>query len=85
MTYTEFKVGGESIAGMMEMDAEFPAEVPAHWLVYVEVADTAASLAKAQELGASMQVPVVDYPGGQFAVIVDPQGAALGIMTPAEH
>ena len=83
MAYTEFKVGGESVAGMMEMTGEFPAEVPSHWLVYVEVADTAASLAKAESLGASVQVPVVDFPGGTFAVIVDPQGAMLGLMTPA--
>lgn len=83
MPYTEFKVDGESVAGMMEMTSEFPAEVPPHWLVYVEVADTAESLAKAQELGAAVQVPVVAFPGGTFAVISDPQGAALGIMTPA--
>ncbi|HUP84885.1 MAG TPA: VOC family protein [Acidimicrobiales bacterium] len=83
MPYTEFKVDGESVAGMMEMTAEFPSEVPAHWLVYVEVADTAASLAEAVSLGGSVQVPVVDFPGGQFAVIVDPQGAAFGIMTPS--
>jgi predicted enzyme related to lactoylglutathione lyase len=83
MAYTEFKVEGESVAGMMAMTDEFPPEVPAHWLVYIEVADTAASLAKAESLGATVQVPVVDFPGGQFAVFVDPQGASLGIMTPS--
>ena len=82
MPYTEFKVGGESVAGMMGMTDEFPAEVPPHWLVYLEVDDVAASLAKGQELGGSMQVPVVDFPGGQFAVLTDPQGAAFGIMRP---
>jgi predicted enzyme related to lactoylglutathione lyase len=85
MAYTEFKVGGESVAGMMQMTDEFPAEVPPHWLVYIEVADTAAALGKAQELGAGVQVPVVDFPGGKFAVLTDPQGAAFGVMTPAPH
>lgn len=83
MPYTEFKVGGESVAGMMEMDANMPAEVPPHWLVYVEVADTDASASQAVSLGGSVMVPGTDFPGGRFAIITDPQGAALGLMTPA--
>ena len=85
MPYTEFKLGGESIAGMMEMGGHMPAEVPPHWLVYIEVADTDAAASKAAELGGAVVVPGTDYPGGRFAVVTDPQGATLGLMTPASH
>jgi predicted enzyme related to lactoylglutathione lyase len=83
MPYTEFKLGGESIAGMMEMGGHMPPEVPPHWLVYIEVADTDATVDKATSLGGSVVVPGTDFPGGRFAVLVDPQGASLGVMTPA--
>lgn len=82
MPYTEFKLGGESVAGMMEMGGHMPAEVPPHWLVYVEVADTDGAVDRATSLGGSVVVPGTDFPGGRFAIVVDPQGATLGVMTP---
>jgi hypothetical protein len=85
MPYTEFKLGGESIAGMMEMGGHMPAEVPPHWLVYFEVADTDAAVSSATSLGGSVVVPGTDFPGGRFAVVSDPQGATFGLMTPAPH
>jgi predicted enzyme related to lactoylglutathione lyase len=85
MPYTEFKLGGESIAGMMEMGGHMPAEVPPHWLVYIEVADTDAAVAKVSDLGGAVMVAGTDFPGGRFAVVGDPPGAAFGIMTPAPH
>lgn len=82
MPYTEFKLGGESVAGMMEMGSHMPAEVPPHWLVYVEVTDTDGAVDRATSLGGSVVVPGTDFPGGRFAIVVDPQGATLGVMTP---
>ena len=87
MTYTEFKVpgGGEndSVAGMMDMPPEVPAEVPAYWLVYLEVADVDAAATKVGELGGSITVPAMDFPGGRFALATDPQGAMFGLMSDA--
>jgi predicted enzyme related to lactoylglutathione lyase len=83
MPYTEFKLGGESIAGMMEMGPQMPAEVPPHWLVYIEVADTDGAVGRAASLGGSVVVPGTDFPGGRFAVVADPQGATFGVMTPS--
>lgn len=84
MPYTEFQLGGESIAGMMEMSSDLPAEVPPHWLVYLGVDDVDAAVTQAQGLGASVMVPGMDFPGGRFAVLADPQGAPFGIMKPDE-
>jgi hypothetical protein len=80
MDYTEWKNGGTSIGGMMEMPAMVPAEVPAHWLVYFAVADADATVATAEKLGATVFVPPTDIPPGRFSVLADPAGAAFGII-----
>jgi predicted enzyme related to lactoylglutathione lyase len=77
MPYTEFQVGGRSVAGMMARPPMMPAEVPNHWGVYFAVDDLAASLAKATELGATAMVGTIDTPAGQVAPITDPTGASL--------
>ncbi len=43
MAYTEWQVGGRSVAGMMAKPPMMPAEVPPHWAVYFAVADTDAA------------------------------------------
>ncbi|MND08989.1 Glyoxalase-like domain protein [compost metagenome] len=67
----------------MEMGGHMPAEVPPHWLAYVEVADTDRTAEEATSRGGSVVVPGTDFPGGRFAIITDPQGATLGVMTTA--
>ncbi len=80
MSYTEWKLGDRSIAGMMMMPAMAPAEIPAHWLVYFGVDDTDASVAKATEFGATTLVPPTDIAPGRFAVLADPDGAAFAVI-----
>lgn len=82
--YVAFTLGGREIAGMMPMDAHWPAEIPAHWMVYFAVDDTDATAARAAELGGSVSVPPTDIPPGRFAVLDDPQGATFSViaMTP---
>ncbi len=80
MVYTEWKLGDETVGGMMEMGEQFPAEVPPHWLVYFAVDDCDGSVAKAGQLGASVLSPAMDIPVGRFAVLADPQGAAFGLI-----
>nr|MBA2540470.1 VOC family protein [Deltaproteobacteria bacterium] len=54
---------------------------PHAWLPYVAVANTDATAEKAKKLGATIVVPPTDIPNvGRFAVLVDPQGSALGIL-----
>jgi uncharacterized protein len=83
MTYTEWKLGDEPVAGMLAMPDMVPAEVPAHWLVYFAVDDADGSVAKATELGATTLVPPTDIPPGRFAVLADPDGAAFAIIKTA--
>jgi predicted enzyme related to lactoylglutathione lyase len=78
--YTEFQLGGESIAGGQEMNKMVPAQVPSYWLVYFAVSDVDKSSKTATQAGAKELVAPMDFPGGRFAILNDPQGAAFGIL-----
>ena len=51
------------------------------WLTYVGVADLEAALAAAESKGGRVIHPITGLAsdGGRYAVIVDPQGAAIGL------
>ena len=78
--YTEFQLAGESIAGGQEMQPMVPAQVPSHWLVYFAVGDVDTSFKKAIGAGAREMVAPMDFPGGRFAILSDPQGASFGLL-----
>jgi uncharacterized protein len=77
--YTEFKLGGRSIAGAVPMGPEQEG-APPYWLVYLTVADVDASASKVEELGGKLMVPPMDFPGGRFSIVMDPHGSAFGLM-----
>ncbi len=77
MEYTMFNLGERPVAGMVKPPAE-KADAPTTWINYVTVEDLEATVAKAQELGARLCMPVTEVPGkGSFAGLVDPQGAPI--------
>lgn len=77
--YTEWKNGGESIGGMMQIQPEW-GDVPPNWMSYVMVADADQTAEKAKSLGGNIYMGPQDIPNmGRFAVIADPQGAAFAI------
>jgi predicted enzyme related to lactoylglutathione lyase len=80
MTYTEFKVGDKSVAGMMAMNPEVPAQVPSYWMPYFEAHDIDASFAEAKALGATPIMGVETMPQLRFAILRDPQGATFGLL-----
>lgn len=82
MTYTMFTAGGTPIGGLMDLPQDArKAGAPPSWIGYVAVDDVDASAAKAKSLGGSVLVPPTDIPEvGRFAVIADPQGAALAMI-----
>jgi hypothetical protein len=83
--YTEFQVGGKSIAGMMAMMPEH-GDAPAHWLPYVMVNDCDAIARKATELGGKSCVAPLDIEKvGRFTVFADPAGAVLAVIKLAQH
>ena len=83
--YTQIEHDGVPIAGALEMNTQIPAETPSYWLIYVTVDDVDARFQKAIELGGSEMVAPQDMPGGRFAIVSDPQGAAFGILNVQEQ
>ena len=82
MTYTLFKRGDASAAGMMQIQPEM-GPIPSHWLSYFMVDDADAKIARAQSLGAQILVPAQTVPNvGRFAILKDAQGAPFGVLGP---
>jgi predicted enzyme related to lactoylglutathione lyase len=82
--YTVFNSGADGVAGMMPLMPEMQAQgVPPNWTGYVCVDDCDAAAAKVESLGGSVRSTATDIPGiGRFAVVADPAGAVIAIMTP---
>lgn len=80
------KLGDEMVAGMMDMkDLPIGDEIPAHWLMYLEVSDVDAAAQGTAAMGGVIMRPPWDVPGvGRIALVMDPGGAALGLMTSAD-
>jgi uncharacterized protein len=79
-TYTELKVGGASVGGMMDVTGRLPDEVPAHWLTYFAVGNTDAAVEQVKAGGGSVAFGPVDIPAGRFAIVTDPAGAAFSVI-----
>ena len=78
MEYTSFNLGHTGIAGMLT--------IPGHvaWIGYISVEDVDAHIEKIVEAGGKLWKPATDVPGMlRFAVMSDPQGAAIVVFTPS--
>lgn len=81
-TYYLLKTGDKLRAGLMKLPMP---EAPTMWQPYVRVADCDATATQGPALGAQLVVPPTDIPGvGRFAVLVDPLGASIAVITPIE-
>ena len=58
------------------------AEIPGGWLIYITVADVAASAAACIANGGQLVVEPRALAGGQFCVIKDPNGATSALYQP---
>jgi predicted enzyme related to lactoylglutathione lyase len=83
--YTEFLLGDARIAGGTEMNPMVPAQVPSYWMVYFTVSDVDGSFRTAVESGAREMLAPMDFPGGRFAILTDPQGAVFGLLKTRER
>jgi predicted enzyme related to lactoylglutathione lyase len=80
--YVEFQIDGESVAGAWAMTAEQMAGAPSQWMVYFAVDDIDASFRTAIDNGGREVTAPQAYPGGRYAILTDPQGAAFGLLAP---
>jgi len=75
--YTTFNLGDTGMAGMLQMSGH------SAWIGYIAVDDVDAHIEKIVEAGGKLWRPATDVPGMlRFAVLSDPQGAAIVVFTP---
>jgi uncharacterized protein len=81
--YTLFNVGDREVAGAAQAEAA-PGQTPASfWLTYIQVANVDAAVQKAVELGGKLLEAPADVPNtGRIAIIEDPEGVHVGLITP---
>jgi uncharacterized protein len=58
-----------------------PPGVPSNWFPYFVVEDVDADAETARAAGGNPFVGPMDVPGGRFVLIMDPQGAAFGVLS----
>ena len=81
MGYTMARMGNQEVAGLMAMPQDAQGMPPA-WGSYVTVDDVDARVARVTALGGKLCVAPRDIPNvGRFAIIADPQGAMLAMIT----
>lgn len=79
--YTVVSAGGEQIGGIMKIPTESP-NMPPSWGTYVTVDNIEVTVKKATALGGKVLMGPHDIPDvGQFALIQDPQGAILSVIS----
>jgi uncharacterized protein len=85
-SYVVAKCGGEPVGGIFDITgAEFK-DVPESWMSYIAVDNVDERVKKAAKAGAKVMKPAFDIPGvGRIAILLEPGGAAIGWMTPAQH
>jgi predicted enzyme related to lactoylglutathione lyase len=77
MHYTTFNIGQTGIAGLLHLKEH------TGWIGYIAVDDVDAHIEKIVEAGGKLWKPATDVPGMlRFAVMSDPQGAAIVVFTP---
>lgn len=81
-TYSTFKRAsdGEDVGGVHH-DEQIPEGVSNYWLTWFASNDVDATTAKAEELGSTIVVPVMDSPFGRMSIVMAPQGEVFGLIT----
>jgi hypothetical protein len=80
VAYTMMQNRGRANAGLMDMSAFMPDEIPSHWVTWFLVDDCDAVAAKASELGGAVLREPSDDGAGRSALVADPFGASFGII-----
>lgn len=86
IAYTLFGIEGyrSHVGGMMALTDEMCAQnIPPHWMGYVYVDDVDGKAADFKSEGGAVLMEPHEIPGvGRFAVLADPQGAAISVFNP---
>jgi uncharacterized protein len=81
MEYRVIAAGGQGVGGMMTIPLDM-GQMPPHWRSTVTVEDVESTVKMTEALGGKVLMQPQDIPTvGRFAVIQDPQGAVITVIT----
>ncbi|MEM9147798.1 MAG: VOC family protein [Pseudomonadota bacterium] len=84
-TYHLAHAGEVPVAGIFDGSDPMFDGLPPHWMTYIAVDDVDAACERAKGKGGEVR-RVFDVSGvGRIAIIVDPTGGVVGLMTPADQ
>jgi predicted enzyme related to lactoylglutathione lyase len=75
---------GNPAYGLAEIEPDWPAEIPAHWLASLSTQHVVPTVARALELGATLLQGPFDGPYGLGAVLAGPEGEVFSVLVPDE-
>lgn len=80
--YAVARLDEEQVAGLMPIEADAPPGRPDAWTVYLGTDDLDRTVAAATSAGGTVLLPPMDIgEGASVAVLADPVGAVLGVMS----
>ena len=84
--YQMWTVAGVPVGGVVQLTPAMGAPgTPPHWMAHVSVPNVDESAAQVVSLGGKVLSPPSDIPTvGRYAVVADPQGAAINLFTPLQ-
>ena len=79
--YTIVKSAGQPIGGIVKAERQVPQQPNSQWLSYLSVPDVDRAAALTRAAGGNVLLAPFDAPKvGRGAVVIDPQGAPLGLL-----
>jgi predicted enzyme related to lactoylglutathione lyase len=82
--YTLFVQDGNEVAGANQLDSKDPAAARPGWLTYIQVVNVDTAVEQALKNGGRLLKAPYDATGiGRMAVVADPDGIPVGLVTPA--
>ncbi|WDZ83685.1 VOC family protein [Micromonospora cathayae] len=78
--YTLLMLDDVPVAGVLELDNEWPNLIPSKWITYFAVASLDDALARVTALGGTPTVGPVDSPHGPLHLVKDPGGHTLCLI-----
>jgi predicted enzyme related to lactoylglutathione lyase len=79
--YSEWMSAGRVVAGMVPMGPEWPADVPPHWRITIEVQDAAETVRRCVDLGGQLLIGPLNAVIGDYAMLLDPYGAMFAVIS----
>lgn len=83
LNYAFFTVGGQNMAGVLDMPGDDFGDLRAGWQTYIAVENVDEMAAKVESSGGHLAAEPFDLPGvGRIAILVEPGGCVISLLTP---